>query len=156
MYVTVAGVREALARDVTAPTGTAASLGDADLEAAITSAQAEVDAKLSARYVVPFSEPVPLLVREITRDIAAYLADLRYRQGKGYESDRDPVLLRYQRAQELLEKAATGALDLPGVDLAGGGPARMRPINRYPGRLFATEDFGLGVDGEGRLRPPYL
>ena len=147
MYVTPSDVRGVLARDVNSPTGTAAELGDADITAAIVSAQAQVDGRLSARYSVPFVNPAPQLVQDITRDIAAYLSDLTYRQGKDYESDRDPVVLRYQQALALLAQIASGAIDLPvapGTTESGGV---MRGVNRYEGDLFQMRDFGLGVRG---------
>ncbi|WP_027947214.1 phage protein Gp36 family protein [Amycolatopsis taiwanensis] len=154
MYVTVAAVRAILARDPTNPVGTAAELSDADIASAITSAEAEVDAALAVRYTTPFADPVPQLVADLTRDIAAYLADLLYRQGKDYETQQDPVLLRYQRAKDMLDKLAAGKRDLPSGPPVSEGAATMRAHNRYIGNLFGLDDFGLGVTS-GRVRRPY-
>lgn len=144
-YVSADEVRDIVAKDVEQPAGTAAELGDARLQQAITSAQAEVDGKLGARYRVPFDDPAPQLVQDITGDIAAYLASLVVRQTKDFSSERDPIWLRYQRAQALLSQIADGTVDLP-IDsttppTGGGG---MRGINRYHGDLFTMRDFGLG------------
>src|SRR5881396_3781198 len=149
MYATAGTVRAVLARDTTAPIGTAAELSDADITAAITSAQAQVDGRLAVRYSVPFTDPVPQLVADITRDIAAYLSDLTYRQGKDYESQMDPVVLRYQQALSLLGQIAGGQIDLPvspGTAETGG---LLTAHNRYDGNLFGLSDFGLGVRNSG-------
>lgn len=145
MYVQPDDVRGVLARDDASAGHTAASLGDAEMAAVITSAQTEVDSKLAARYTVPFPDgQVPRLVAEVVRDIAAYLADLRFRQGKDYESERDPVLLRHKRAQELLAEIVAGRVDLPVPPGSQTTSGVMRPRNPYRGRLFTMGDFGLG------------
>jgi len=152
VYATPTDVRDVLARDSASPTGTAAELSDAKVTEQIVSAQAQVDGRLSARYTVPFNDPAPQLVRDITRDIAAYGADLVYRQGLDYETDRDPVMLRYQQALALLAQIASGAIDLPvdpGTAESGGV---MRGVNQYDGRLFGMDDFGLGVRGGWDVR----
>jgi phage gp36-like protein len=154
VYVTADAVRAVLARDPNNPIGTAAELGDADITSAITSAESEVDAALAVRYTTPFADPVPQLVQDLTRDIAAYLADLLYRQGKDYETTNDPVLLRYQRAKDLLDKLASGKRDLPSGPPVVEGAATMRAHNRYTGDLFGLDDFGLGVRS-GHVRRPY-
>lgn len=148
MYATPTTVRAVLARDTTAPTGTAAELSDTVINTAITQAQAQVDGRLANRYTTPFVDPAPQLVQDITRDIAAYLSDLTYRQGKDYETQLDPVVMRYQQAQTLLEQIATGHIDLPvapGVTESG----VMRGIQPYSGNLFAMEDYGLEVRPSG-------
>jgi len=153
VYVTASDVRAVLARDTSTPEamqGTAASLPDTDVTAAIVSAQAQVDGRLSARYATPFPDPAPQLVADITRDIAAYLCDLTYRQGLDYESDRDPVILRYQQALGQLQMIASGDIDLPVVPGTTESGGLMRAVNRYDGDLFRMDDFGLGVS-RGRV-----
>ena len=149
MYVTADEVRVVLARDAARPEGTAAELGDDELSVHIESAQAQVDGRISGRYTVPFPDgSVPRLVVDIVRDIAAYLADLTYRQGLDYESDRDPVVLRYQQAMALLGQIAAGQIDLPVPPEPGGG-GLLTARNRYPAPMFGLREFGLGVDDDG-------
>jgi phage gp36-like protein len=146
VYAQVDEVRTVLARDPSQYANTAASLDDAAITGHIASAQAQVDGRLSGRYTVPFpADAVPQLVVDITRDIAAYLADLTYRQGLDYETDRDPVVLRYQQAMQMLGQIAAGQIDLPvepGTSETGG---LLTARNRYNGDLFGLSDFGLGV-----------
>lgn len=144
-------VRAVLTRDVSQPIGTAASLDDPELTEAISGAQQEVDAKLAVRYTVPFPDSnVPDLVVKLTRDIAAYLADLTYRQGKDYESDRDPVLLRYTRAQALLKDLSTGQADIEGPTppTTSGALYGHQP---FEGSMFGLDSFNLGYGGD-RIR----
>lgn len=146
MYVQVEEVRAVLARDPAQAPNTAASLDVAAITSHIASAQAQVDGRIAGRYTVPFSDAaVPKLVVDITRDIAAYLCDLTFRQGLDYESDRDPVVLRYQQAQQLLGQIATGAIDLPVPGGGGESGGLLVARNRYSGDLFGLGDFGLGV-----------
>lgn len=154
MYASVDDVRAVLARNPGQVPNTAASLDDAAITSHITSAEAQVNGRISGRYTVPFTDAdVPKLVADITRDIAAYLCDLTFRQGTDYESDRDPVVLRYQQAQQLLGQIATGAIDLPIPDGDGGeGGGLLVARNRYSGNLFGLSDFGLGVRDGGHLR----
>lgn len=156
-YCTVDEVRGVLARDVAQATGTAATLLDADLlEYHIGAAQAEVDARLTGRYKVPFPDDgVPALVKSLTVDVAAYLATLTYRQSKDL-AQFDPVVLRYQRALELMKGLADGTIDLPpggdpgdgGGDVEPTGSATVR--NPYIGDLFTPDTWGLGYQ-RGRL-----
>jgi phage gp36-like protein len=149
VYTTVEEVRSVLARDTTTTAGTAASLPDAALLTAVQSAEAEVDARLAVRYTVPFTAP-PELVAAATRDIAAYLADLVYRQGVDYETDRDPIWLRYQRADKLITDIAAGT-----ITIGGHAPhtetAVMRGHDPYVGSMFGLDSFDLGYD-HGRVR----
>lgn len=149
-YTSVLAVRTVL--DPAAPessTATAASLPDAAIASSIASAQTEVDALLRSRYPVPFGDGrVPPLIADITTALAAYLVDLTFRKGLDYESDRDPVLLRYRRAHDLLTELATGraALDA-GPDAPGTGGLVGFPINRYDGDLFGPSAFALRTRG---------
>jgi len=147
-YAIAEDVRAAVTRDANNTTGTAASMNDDQLELAIRAAQAEVDGKLRGRYTVPFADPLPFLVWQITVDIAAYRATLRFRQSKDL-TETDPVVLAHRASQHLLAGIATGTIDL---DVGGddtevatstaGGIRRAR--NPYEGSLFGASDFGLG------------
>lgn len=146
-YATVTDVRQALAPDgaSTATLGTAASLDDGDLTDHIAEAQAEIDARLSARYSVPFADgDVPSLVNKIARDIAAYLATLTYRRNTPLP-EADPVALRYARALALLTGAQKGDIQLVGDDGDVGQAAEAYVVNTlgYEGSLFDLQDFSL-------------
>jgi len=145
-YTTREEVREIL-RQTDATTGTAADLEDDKLDLAITDASAEVDGYLSARYTVPFTPTYPPLVVSITRAIAAYLADLNYRQNVDYDTPLDPVYLRYQRAKDTLEKLSDGRMQLPDVDDGEPPTAEGLYINPYSGTMFTMDDFYLTTEG---------
>lgn len=138
-YTTVEAVRGILSRDATktAP-GTAASLDDIVIQQQISDAQARVDSALGNIYTVPFTV-VPEIVAQITRDIAAYLSDLVFRQSKDYSSKLDPVYLRYQDAIALLASIASGQTTIPGQNNSGG----IAVENPYAGDLFVPLDFDL-------------
>jgi hypothetical protein len=151
-YVSVPALQELLSRDQQ-HTGTAAALAPAVLAERVATAQREVDARLAAAGYSPFTDPVPDLVVDITAAIAAYLADLTYRQNKAPTSQLDPVLQRYQWAQRLLADIAANRAVIPGVDPPGepaagdGGADVVAVIQPYEGRLFAPDDLlGQGVD----------
>jgi phage gp36-like protein len=113
-YTTPAEVRLVLTRDLDQTAGNAASLSDATILSEIASAQQRVDGRLALVYQVPFADPVPLLIRDITRDVAAYLSDLTFREVRDYGSELNPVYLRYKDALALLEQIATGKTTVPG------------------------------------------
>jgi len=143
-YVLPDAVRSVLVRDTDKTTGSAASLTDATIQAAIDDAEAQVDGTLRLLYEVPF-DPAPDLVVTITRDIAAYLADLTYRQSQDYSSALDPVYLRYQRALQNLQGIATDVitLDAPRSDADGDEPdiGQATVVNVYRGALFSMGEF---------------
>jgi phage gp36-like protein len=155
-YTTPEAVQFVLARDLDQYDSTAASLETGQLEDAIRSAQAEVDARLAMQYKVPFNAfpNSPPLVAEITRDIAAFLADLTYRQDVDYTSDNEPMLLRWRRAQGLLEMLVLGTITLTGAETNPTEPVE-RPAstttvhNKYQGELFGLSDFDLGWERRG-------
>lgn len=153
MYCTVTDVRAVLSATGESDTATAASLPTDILQRAVDEARAEVDARLGARYDVPFDDPrlgdnvpVPMVVRNITRDIAAYKATLTFRRGAQIEST-DPTVLRFNDASRLLTSLVNGSATLglqnsppPQAAQASNG----QPINRYPGPLFTERELGLG------------
>jgi phage gp36-like protein len=135
-YVTLAQVRDALAPSgsLTPGVATAASLSDAELTSAIADAQTEVDARLQGYSPAPFDvSAIPPIVTRITRDIAAYLATLTFRQGDPMLPDH-PVSLRYAAAQALLTAIAKGTMEAPGAPVDSSGVAEEQTaavINPY-------------------------
>ncbi|HEX4688641.1 MAG TPA: phage protein Gp36 family protein [Nocardioides sp.] len=148
-YATPAGLRTSLTRDPQHPEGTAADLPDATLQQAIDAATGQVDARLNGRYPTPFGDPVPPLITAIVLAIAAYLADLGYRQSVD-STAQDPVAKRYQWATDLLSRLVNGSANIPGVHPRLG----LYPVPRYEGQLFDLEGFGLGVENDPALLPP--
>lgn len=150
IYTTAANIRMTVARDPRDDRGTAASLEDAEIEAQIDNAEAEINSVLTHRYVVPFQAPAPALVKTITEAIAAYLATLTYRQGRDLQPT-DPVALREKWARAMLVKLADGNADLEveGTVTERGGTVG-KPINRLDGRMFGLGDFGLSDRRRGR------
>lgn len=138
MYTTVLDVRITL-RGSDIETGTAADLHDAQIAIEIENAQEQVDGTLRNHYVVPFGDPVPMLIRNITRDIAAYLCDLNYRKSREYESDNYPIIRRWDRARELLEWLRTGviSLDSDAVEVPG---VTAEVVHMYEPRLMVEAD----------------
>lgn len=154
-YTTPEVVQLVLARDIDQYDSTAAGLSTPQIEEAISNAQNEVDAKLALQYKVPFKDfpDCPPLVAEITRDIAAFLADLTFRQDVDYTSENEPMLLRWRRAQELLQMLVVGSIQLTGVDVnepVARPSVRPTSINTYDGQMFSLRDFDLGPE-----RPRY-
>ncbi len=157
-YCLAADVRNVLDPDGDEGTMTsAAGMSDDQLSVAIEEAQAEVDGRIGARYaaVLPLS-PVPLIVKNATRDIAAYKATLTYLQGQPI-GNTDPVWLRYQDAKALVIGIATGAVTIPNG--AGGvtaedtsGEPGGTVVNQYDGDLFTLDDVGLVPDFNGGYR----
>lgn len=118
-YATVGQVKDVLARDLTHVAATAASLSDPQIQEQLDDATSQVDSALGYTYPTPFGLPYPAQVVAITRDIAAYLADLVYRGTMDYATGNSPMLLRYQRASQLLKDLASGAAKLNGWPPAG-------------------------------------
>lgn len=84
--------------------GTAAELDETLLEIAIEDAQAQVDTALNKLYTTPFSEP-PVLIKAITRAIAAFNADVIFRKSTVYpQLNGNPLYIRYQWALNMLEQ----------------------------------------------------
>jgi phage gp36-like protein len=147
MYCTVDDVRGALTRDPEDTVGTAASMDDDQLTACIVDGQNEVDSRLGVRYDVPFvDDSVPSAVNQITRDIAAYLATLTYRQTLDL-TDQDPVVLRYNRSMALLIAISKGQanLDVPTGETEPTVSGIMQGVARPSGSLFPAAEFGLGL-----------
>lgn len=115
---------------------TADKLSDAQIEADIADADSEIDTALGDRYTVPFPTPIPSLVNSLSINIAAYLADLRFRGGKEHGSELSPFYLRYQRARNILNSLVEGTATIPGEDIADEFGV---VINPYEGTMFNTK-----------------
>lgn len=118
------------------------------IQQAIDDAENEVNLALSNFYVTPVvtdHEPTIAVLKHITANIAAYLADLTFRMSKEYGSGANPLRLRYTRARSLLDGVLSGRyrLMVPEVNLQTGTSA---VINPYEGDLITVEHlFGQAV-----------
>lgn len=90
---------------------------DASIVEALTSASAEINAHLSARYIIPLASNPEVLKRPAV-DIASYILAARVSRLTEVMDDR------YKAAIELVEKMATGkaglGADEPRVDTGSG------------------------------------
>ena len=144
MYCLPVDVRDVLRPGTSAsPSGGASEMDSDYLIGFIEEAENEVNARLAVRYTVPFpDDQVPKVVSSITRDFAAYYADLSYRGQVGYQSENEPILMRRKGAQTLLDQIVKGDADIGGAasTSAGNTPAPRRGAgyarNGYGGRLF--------------------
>lgn len=145
-YTTKQQVRLALARDLTEVQGTAASLEDPQIDDAIAEAASRIDGRLGSLYLVPFADPAPDLVQTIARDLAAFLADLTFREVRDYQSQLNPVYIRYQEALTLLKEIAEGKVSLPGapgVTTPTGGDVVVFSRNQTDSPLITSCEFDL-------------
>lgn len=149
-YATPAQVRAVLIPDSTDPAGSPAELVDAVLAERVAAASAQVDAALSARYTVPFGDPCPRLVTDITVAIAGWLAALTYRRSVDVEG-KDPVTLRYRWAADLLKALTAGTADLPEADAPPAAVGGGSVVNRQP-TMFGLGSVGLTDRPSGRVR----
>jgi phage gp36-like protein len=148
-YTDVDDLRLALNPGGVQDASTASDLSDDELADAILEAQAEVDARLSGRYTVPFPDgDVPAAVKIVTRDLAAYEATLRHRRFQPLADDH-PVALRHARADKLLTALSKGESSVVADD---GGGAAVEIQNPYDGELFTLSDFDLAALSHP---PPY-
>ena len=143
MYCTAQEVRSLLKGTAEADSdnleyvGTGAELSDEDINREIVNAAAQIDSVLDKKFTVPF-DPAPELIHQLNIDIAAFLVDLTYRKSREYESQNYPIIMRYNRAKEILEFLRTGAMTLPIDD--GTERSGAFVINRYGPSLFTWED----------------
>ncbi|MGH3503713.1 MAG: phage protein Gp36 family protein [Nocardioidaceae bacterium] len=153
-YSTAAQVRQALVPTSDGsvpevPTHTAADYSSAQLEQAVTEADAMIDDHLRRRYQVPVAQtPVPAPLPFWSRDIAAYLATLSFRGSLDF-TDNDPIYRRYSIALNALKAVMKGdmALDLPPAEGGGAGvPGAGAPVNPYTGDLWRPRDFDIFGD----------
>lgn len=142
-YTTREAVRIALARDLEVPQGTAASTSNDLVDDAIVEASNEIDVRLAGRYTVPF-DPVPAMISTIARDIAAYMSDLTFREVRDYNSELNPVILRWKRATSMLKDLQGGNITLPGLldPVSGSSGEAVTAINTDL-RVMTPCDFDL-------------
>lgn len=112
-YTDLARVRALLSRDGGVDLGTAGSVDAATIELAINTAQNRINSRLGALYTVPFAPIVPELIQDIATALAAYDADLTFREVRDYASELNPVYLRMKDAVELLDQLQSGKAVLP-------------------------------------------
>jgi phage gp36-like protein len=141
-YVTPQQLRVLLTRDPEQPAGTAAELADVALQVAIDTATAFIDASLVSRYQVPFPDPPPALIVQLTLAMAAYHADTMHRQSVDIEAG-DPVLRRHNWAVGVLDALGAGQIDLPDTQPTSRVPDGVTPLDAYTGVLFTHHNFGL-------------
>lgn len=128
--------------------GSAASMSTPQLDVACSEADTEVIGRVFQRYP-QLPDPAPAQLVSIAVDIAAYLATLTARRGDPLLPGH-PVLLRYQRAQQLLAQIVAGSMVLVDVETvdsaAASDPASANP---FDGNLFSPRDVGMtkGIDG---------
>lgn len=120
--VSLSQLRDALKGSAGAGARTAATLEDGPLIAALNEAHAEVLGKLGMVYAVPENDTwnAPDLIRSLILAVASYLATLTWLNGRDL-SDRDPVALRYARAQTMLRQVLEGTLAVDGLEPAPSG-----------------------------------
>ncbi len=128
-YLTVDQLKAALADAGGVGSRTAANLSDERLTEHVEDAEAEVLGRLAAAGLVVTADPpteAPALFRTILVGIAGYTATLEW-FGNQELTDRDPVVLRYQRALALLGQLAAGRLVLDGITDESAGAATGEP-----------------------------
>lgn len=140
---------------------TAAQLQPGVLEQHVVEAWGEVAGSLTG-YALPddattAAEVAPLLLT-IVYGIAGYTATLEFYGSQPLE-DRDPVVLRYQRAQGLLKRLVSGDLVLAGVegtaDTPAGGEAAIYDavpdVNLAGGYIADSAGVGSRYSEPGRM-----
>ena len=119
--------------------GTAAQLSDAQLTLALQAASNRVS--VYAGNVFDGSTPQatpPDIFHDLTLDLATFWATVTYRKSKALAPD-DPVRLRYNDAQAILNAVRYGKLRLDVVAPGGVGEETGIIINNIP-RIFTGED----------------
>lgn len=114
-YTDLTRIRALVTRTAGIDPGTAGSVEEGKLQLAVVSAQNTIDARLGNLYSVPFN-PVPPLIVDIATALAAWDADLTFREVRDYNTDLNPVLLRYKWATEMLDQLQKGTATLPGYE----------------------------------------
>lgn len=140
-YSEVEDVRQVLTGRAEDQNETPALLSNDQIEYAINSADAQIDAGLRKRYKLPFAEDaVPRLVHMLSVDIAAYLTSLIFLNSAPMEND-DPAARRYDRARRLLDDLRFGRVDLDAIeriDMNGDG-FESSIFQDYSNPLFGTQ-----------------
>lgn len=144
LYATLADLR--LTMDGTdSGTGTAATLTDAQLTLALQAASNRVS--VYAGNVFDGSNPQatpPDIFHDLTLDLAAFWATVTYRKSKALAPD-DPVRLRYNDAQGILNAVRDGKLRLDVVPPGGVGEETGIVINNIP-NIFTGDDSNTTIN----------
>ncbi|CUW41137.1 putative Mu-like prophage protein gp36 [Magnetospirillum sp. XM-1] len=136
IYVTRQDLETRFGQAETAQAAWRESLDADDVIAAACAGAAElVDAHLASRYRLPL-EPLPLMVKEIALDVAWY------KLWRG--PIPDDVTARYKDAQRLLDKIASGALELQADGIAPAESVSGSPGVAFEGRERMFNDSSMG------------
>jgi phage gp36-like protein len=136
------------------------TLDDDQIEYAISSADMEIDAALRGKYILPIRVnrvvPVetPVELHDLSVDIASYLATLIYRADREFASSLASVLLRYNRAKEMLTGIAAGTVVLEIDQTDSSSTFDGTVFNPYDGPLFPSANIFNAP--EGYIPPDYL
>jgi len=144
LYATVSDLR--LIMDGTdAGTGTAAQLSDEQLTLALQAASNRVSVYAGSVYdsSTPQATP-PDIFHDLTLDLAAFWATVTYRKSKAMAAD-DPVRLRYNDAQALLNAVRDGKLRLDVVAPGGVGQETGHVVNPLP-PVFTPDDSNTATN----------
>lgn len=79
-------------------------------EEAVADACAEIDGRVSKRYRVPFSDPVPRIISKLAKDIAVY--NLASRTGIDEDDRENTIYVRYKNAVAFLTDVAKGLANI--------------------------------------------
>ncbi len=153
-YVDLPTFRESLAAAGGPGSRTAANLPDHRLEYHLAQAHAEVLGKLRAGYVIAgpadTDPPPPPMLGEIIAAHAGYGATIEWAGGAEL-SQRDAIVLRYDRAREILGQIVRGFLELPGIVKPGPGEQTgaggWQPVAYGPGLVGLADDVDLSSTG---------
>ena len=158
-YSTVEEVRQLVLigrREESSRNETPNELDNDQIEYAISSADAQIEAALRKRYTMPLTVPVPALVRNMSIEIASYLCHLIF-LGSTPIADESPAARRYDRARRMLEDIKFGRLEIDAVEKSEADDALESIYNPYDGSLFPPSHIfctrGAGGEySEGWLR----
>lgn len=148
-FVTVDELRDQLANAGGAGSRTAAELPDDRIAVNLEEATDEVLGAIGAGGYVIADGVAPPAVRSIVLGIGSYLATLEFYGSQPLE-DRDPVVLRYTRAQQLLARVASGKVEVLGVDKEAGTGSGDAEIYQGTPNLRLAETFAADEYG-GRI-----
>lgn len=112
-----------------------------ELTAGIAWADSVIDARLAARYSVPFSSP-PAIIVSISADLAGYYVIFEMNMAGGEDLPVAAALELKNRAYELLEQLQDGKMVLPveeGADVSTLPPATILGNNPETGVLRAFD-----------------
>lgn len=131
--VSIEAFLESLANGGGAGSRTAAELPEHRLVEHLENANVEAVGRLF-RYTV--ADPAPQLLKSLVIDLAAYTATLEWNGSQPLE-DRDPIVLRYNRARALLTSIAKGETEVAGIGADTPGEAVGEP------EAYGSVDVGL-------------